>query len=554
MRAWFVLVLMFSSIANANGERERISVMADRVRWGISHRAVMPDAPPNIRNRTIAPRNAPAVPPLLDDSEILRRHSQELDSLKEEIDRLQRLLEKNTVEPVVPIREPEPVPQLEPEPEPQKKKKPVASTSFQLPVMSFAQAESPVDEPYDVFIATIYNCAPCRTLKEKLPHGDSRARVRYVQLQDKNNLPCSKPDWMSDHEWRQVKKSAAEPNVTVPLAVWFDAKGHPVYLKLNGSSTLDYIVSIIEKPANNPPPRRRPQAMGAAGAIHDYGAVGTMLDWIEAHVGNGVEMTARVDRTGKQTISLLKAGKDWPFKDLFGLSGRFAVTAKGAIDLPIDSLAFTYLVDGDDLVLTPEGVRVKGLIPKSVVPGGSVGESPAGDPITISLTIISIVQTVWGILNPSADLRLGGTLSATGVLNDGKLVVQFKDMPSVRLVMLFAFELGVKQVAISRDNVHVDFTGSWFVKSRDFRIASVDESIPPMGNPIPSEPNQKSDVIPYVAKVPSGWHSHKCDHRGTQYAGQEPSVWSHSSSSFGKYPDHQCPLCGKYQFDVWKRF
>ncbi len=41
-------------------------------------------------------------------------------------------------------------------------------------------------------------------------------------------------------------------------------------------------------------------------------------------------------------------------------------------------------------------------------------------------------------------------------------------------------------------------------------------------------------------------HSHRCPFDGT--------IWSHADDSFGKIGDHQCPQCGRVQWQVYQRF
>lgn len=47
-----------------------------------------------------------------------------------------------------------------------------------------------------------------------------------------------------------------------------------------------------------------------------------------------------------------------------------------------------------------------------------------------------------------------------------------------------------------------------------------------------------------TAKVAT--HSHRCPFDGT--------IWSHADDSFGKMSDHQCPACGRVQWQVYQRF
>ena len=86
------------------------------------------------------------------------------------------------------------------------------------------------------------------------------------------------------------------------------------------------------------------------------------------------------------------------------------------------------------------------------------------------LTIVSVIRGVWSILNPSADLQLGGNVSATAVLTGDTLAIDFQQCPSVRLVALFTFQLGVKRVEITDSTVRVLFSGSRFIKERTFTV------------------------------------------------------------------------------------
>lgn len=51
---------------------------------------------------------------------------------------------------------------------------------------------------------------------------------------------------------------------------------------------------------------------------------------------------------------------------------------------------------------------------------------------------------------------------------------------------------------------------------------------------------------PVVRTTKAATHSHRCPYDGT--------VWAHADDSFGRVADHQCPQCGRVQWQVYQRF
>lgn len=215
-------------------------------------------------------------------------------------------------------------------------------------------------------------------------------------------------------------------------------------------------------------------ASGAAGVIHARDEITAALDWIRSHVGEGVPVSFAWDRTGQQSFALLKRGEDWSALAILGRSGRISLSAPGAVNLPVDHLGFGYRVDGDDIVIDAEAVTFNGLAARfNPSSEASMSESPSTPatfgPATI-LTVFSVLRGVYSLLNPQADLKLGGNVSAVATLTGDVLSVKFNQAPSIRLVALFTFQLGVERVDISAETVRVLFTGSRFIRERTFKV------------------------------------------------------------------------------------
>jgi len=213
---------------------------------------------------------------------------------------------------------------------------------------------------------------------------------------------------------------------------------------------------------------------GCAGSIYGAEHIHGLFDWWRSHVGEGVKASMQWDRTGGQSFPLLANG-DWSALAVCGRYGHVQLTAKGAVDLPVEALGFGYRVEGDDITIDADPITMKGVgllmnpnVKKSAVEPARVGTG------TI-LTIISVVRGVWSLLHPTCDLQLGGNVSATGVLNGNKLSFEFQQCPSIKLVALFTFQVAVKRIDIDldRQNVHLEFSGSRWLKSRDFAIKSL---------------------------------------------------------------------------------
>ena len=235
-------------------------------------------------------------------------------------------------------------------------------------------------------------------------------------------------------------------------------------------ATLGELAAIVEKHSGAAEASKAVAPSGAAGAIHAKGQIQSVFAWWRANIGDGVKAECRWDRSGAQSFPLLAKG-DWSALAVFGKFGHVQMSANGAVNLPVQSLGFGYKVDGDDITIDADQVTLKGL-GKSLNP--TVKQSLTVEPSEIGpgtvLTIVSVIRGVWSLLNPTADLQLGGNVSATAVLTGDTLAVDFQQCPSIKLIALFTFSLRVERVEITETSLRVLFGGSRLVKERTFAV------------------------------------------------------------------------------------
>lgn len=215
-------------------------------------------------------------------------------------------------------------------------------------------------------------------------------------------------------------------------------------------------------------------ASGSGGSIHAKAQIQQCNAAFRQYIGDGVTVTGTLDRSGASSLPLL-ARDDWSWIKLLGASGHFQVDAKGAVGLPFDRAGFGYRIRGDDVEMDADGVLFVGLLKRyQLSPSQAVGVSPAGlfivdDIITIG-SFISAIHTIRELLWPSVDLTLPGQIAGTAVLNGETLTIEFQQPVTVRIQMLFTFNLAVKKVVLTDSNVHVEFSGSRWIRSRDFAV------------------------------------------------------------------------------------
>ncbi len=324
---------------------------------------------------------------------------------------------------------------------------PGVRTSLPRGIALEIEADNAVAAPakYEVTVYTASWCGPCHSMKQRVGNGNERLSIKWVE---------SKPP-----------AGIAE---TYPTICWNDADGVLRYVA--GVRTIEQIIALIER--NNPPTAvtgnaSEAQVAGAAvgGSIRGGALIRSALDWWQANIGEGVKVSGSWSRNGGQLLPLARLGR-WTAREIYGTHGEFEINANGS-KLPVQSAIMGYKLVGDRVRLTAQTELDAAILgidadPQTVASAQPVGVSP--------MLILSVLSTVWQLLHPQADLSLPGRITCDAVMSSGVLNVTFNERPSVRIVMLFTFQLGVQSVAINRDRVVVAFSGSRWIRERTFEI------------------------------------------------------------------------------------
>lgn len=297
-------------------------------------------------------------------------------------------------------------------------------------------------------------CQKCNVMKPI--YGTGNDSVEMVYLED-----CPP---LRDHEW---------PGVYPALFVIGDDKKWTYPVDEQGKywvpETLDKLADWVQRNS----PAQSFSASGPAGAIHASSQIRTAISTFRQYIGDGKSASGKLSRNGAAFVSLF-AMKDWDIKQILGSDGRVEMNWPDAINMPTKEFAFGYRLRGSDVIVDPDPFMLPGALSKLKFNQGPSQIGPYGiigiDDALFALSVISIIRDVAALLRPSCDLMLPGELSATATLNGDTLNVTFDKPATVRLVWLFTFNLQIKSVAITERNIHVDFSGSRWVKSRDFEV------------------------------------------------------------------------------------
>lgn len=276
-------------------------------------------------------------------------------------------------------------------------------------------------------------------------------------------------------------KDVAPGDQTYP-ALRFNVDGKPRMLSqiLNGNvvayrpATLDELTNLVIRESGGGDMVAGARApTGKAGTIRIRSQVQDARHSIRQYMPSGEAFLVEWWRTGVNQISLIH-NTNWSAAAICGTSGRFRISAKNS-KLPVDEAGFTYQVIGSDIRFQSDQITVKGLADLLNPANKNVPNAqPAGvlgiDDAFLAYQVFSIVKGIASILWPSMDLMLPNKLTMSIRLDGENIVVDFVDAPTVKIVMLFTFNLGIRQVIFNDENTHVEFSGSQWVKSRDFNV------------------------------------------------------------------------------------
>ncbi len=316
--------------------------------------------------------------------------------------------------------------------------------------------------PYETTTYVSGWCGPCYSMQANNGSGDTRVSCRYVDAE-------SEPVPRDVAKIMQELKRKDQANI--PLTTWIDGKGCLRWWV--GPLSLDQLVAKIELPSNDPPTDQGDFNVAtspntSAGVIHGKEVIQNLLGKWRHHIGSGT-VTFSWSRNGSQTLPMLRL-KEWTARSIYGSNGSFNLNVTGANEaLPVTAGVIDYRIDS----LGKLRLRGETEIDASIL--GITSDKPqavgSAQPVGISpMLILSGLSMLWQLLNPQMDVILPGEIAATATMVGDSLVFTFKDAPSVKIVMLFSFNLRVESVAISESKVVAKFSGSRFITQKTFEL------------------------------------------------------------------------------------
>jgi len=271
-----------------------------------------------------------------------------------------------------------------------------------------------------------------------------------------------------------------------PVLVVETDKNKLTWPEKSGIYTIDQMYEFCQnvhaKIINNIPE----QAMGAGvenerpvGALSCRSYVDQLFTYYATYLPNGTKATMKWNRSGNEQFNLYGGKKaKLSTETLLGDNGGFSFdityndNVSEAAKLLVRELAFTYSANGPDMAFDIQRVLIHDLVTMIDAKLASVGgEQPKGFIGIMTLwTVVSVVRDIWALTHPTLDLYLGSVVSATTYQDGDTIYVDFKDMPQVRIVMLFSFKLNLKQIKITHKRIDAIFTGSRIIKHYGFDV------------------------------------------------------------------------------------
>lgn len=302
------------------------------------------------------------------------------------------------------------------------------------------------EQRYKVTLHTTTGCTPCERMKASLK-ADARLDVTESIDVIPNGVPTDVFPFVTFND----NSGLLRYNLTARTS-------DEVYDSIQ--RTLSPAPDTTSQPVSSPP-------VGVGGVLHAREQIQSAIDWFRWRVGEGKPVTFRWDRTGQTSFPLLKAGTDWSPLALFGRSGRVELSTKDPVNLPVDSLGFGYVIDGQDLLIDVDQTRFKRLL--SAIERDDTPKPNGVGPATV-LTVLSVIRSVYMLLHPQCDVQIGANVSAVATLVGDCLTIKFDQAPQLRIVTLFTMVLSVDRVEITAERVRLVFSGSRWIKERSFEV------------------------------------------------------------------------------------
>lgn len=250
-----------------------------------------------------------------------------------------------------------------------------------------------------------------------------------------------------------------------------DRRGNQVYFT---PQSVDELADLIER--NTTQHHAGYAASGSAGTIHAKAQVKQSIDQFRRWIGEGNTASFSWDRNGNPSFGLMH-GLEWTALEMFGSEGRFSFDWPDSPQMPVKEFAFGYRVVGRDVLVRADEFRVPGMadklsLKKQVQASGQTYGIIGIDDVLELYWIGGMLRDLFSLLSPSVDLMMPNQVACTAVLNGDVLTVDFQKPATVKAVWIFTFNLVVKRIVVNlpESKIHVDVSGSRFIKSREFSL------------------------------------------------------------------------------------
>lgn len=328
---------------------------------------------------------------------------------------------------------------------------------------SMAVGAARLTEPVDVdFIKDPGHCPPCNRSErafvgnENWPDGTTKL-IADGQLRVTKRTGVS-PDWYTDDFVRK------NPHAGYPFYRFKKTDGE--WKTLYGATDTERLLEAVANEFES----HEVSAVPSGASIQGKETFTAFLSYLQAYAGPDAIIEVSLHREGGKDAFLMKGMPTQT--ELLGTHGRLEIVIKTAKHVVVDQIKFDYGFDADGVPwIDLDKTRVN--IPKADTVGAS---QPVGNPIMIAWTILSTIQTIHAILNPSVDVWVGPDISATATLSDGKLSIVSGPNPiAVRAHWAFWFGLikfdysrALTGVVLSNEGVVAQFH-----KARLYRDVSI---------------------------------------------------------------------------------
>lgn len=216
------------------------------------------------------------------------------------------------------------------------------------------------------------------------------------------------------------------------------------------------------------------EATGKSAAIQASAQIQQGIDQWAKFVGRGNPVRLSFSGNHIDTLSLLSQKYD--MMDIVGTEGRIEIDVPQSTAVPTKDLAFNYQIVGTGMRFDADPFVIPDFKkyleqPNQRAYGDGYGVIGIDDAL-LWWSIYSMCKDVVAILSPSVDMQLPPQISCTVTLVDDTfhLVFDKGHTIGIKATWLFSIRLQVQEVTVNTRNIHAEFSGSRWIRSRDFEV------------------------------------------------------------------------------------